>query len=90
MSKYQTLALALLLLGATVLVALSPLYFCIVVPIIGVLMFGSLTTYQYVRDWHIINKARTDTTASSMLLPPPAMTSPGSTRLFVPPPLERR
>ncbi len=90
MSKQQTLSLALLLLGAFVLLALSPFYVCTGVPLIGVLIFGSLTTYQYMRDWHIINKARTDTTASSMLSPPPAITSPGSTRLFVPPPLERR
>ena len=53
------------------------------------LMLSSVWSYKFIRDRGIIQQARLESGRRPEVIAPP-MTSPGSNRLFVPPPLDRR
>jgi hypothetical protein len=54
------------------------------------LVFGCIYAYKFIRDRSIMSASRLPAHYGPILKAPPAMSSEGSTRLFVPQPLERR
>lgn len=90
MSKVKALWLAI---GSIVLVAVfmvAQQVTCMYMFVIFALVFGAIAFYKYARDARIVNQAETEQLQAADRLPlPPQMTSKGSSRLFVPPPLDK-
>ncbi len=89
MSKYKTLAWALFCLGLAILLAYTHLGMCSGVFIFYAFCLGLTAAYKFNRDRGIIRRAALESQAPKQL-EPPAMTSKGSTRLFVPEPRNHR
>lgn len=53
----------------------------------GAVLFGSIWLYKYRRDFNIIAQARLEKEKTPNIPTLPPMTSSGSRRLFVPPPI---
>lgn len=88
MSRSQTLAWAVLSFAAGILCyAISLAIFGQAAFIVAVCFIG-VWLYKLIRDRRIINQAQLTSGREEKILPPP-MTSPGSSRLFVPQPLDR-
>jgi hypothetical protein len=88
MSKGKALSLAAIALLFAAL--LMPVQFGCAAPFLGIALFyGAVAYYKHVRDVKIIHQAEQEQLAAPapMVLPP--MTTKGSNRLFVPPPLDR-
>lgn len=89
MSKFKTIAWAVFCVGLAVLLAFAHMGIFVLLPLIYAGLFGCIAAYKIVRDHGIISNARIGNKQNPVQLPPPAMTSKGSNRLFVPPPLDR-
>jgi hypothetical protein len=85
-SKTQTFLWAMLCLGLGIVLMviglgiISPAFFVVAVG------FGLRWGYQFLRDISLANAMPEEIGTEEL---PPSMTSPGSSRLFVPPPLDR-
>lgn len=89
MSKGKTIAWALFCVVLAILLAYINLGIIAPVPLIYAGFLGCIAAYKIVRDRGIIQRTRIGSEHPAKALMPP-MTSPGSNRLFVPPPLEHR
>ncbi len=91
MSKGKALAFVALALFLAMLCLPVHLYACMF-PFIGAAMvFGAIAYAKYMRDRNMIASAKQEQLLASRQLPaPPPMSSKGSSRLFVPPPIDRR
>jgi hypothetical protein len=54
---------------------------------VGAVLFGSIWLYKYRRDFNIVSQARLVKVKTTLKPSLPPMTSQGSRRLFVPPPI---
>jgi len=90
MSKGKTLAWTLFCVGLTIICAYANMSYVTLAPLSWAVMLGAIAAYKFIRDHGIISNARVYRGHTPVQLPPLAMTSKGSTRLFVPPPLDRR
>lgn len=91
LSKRRAINLALLCVVLSVLFTVWFLPPCLLGSVLLGLIFGGIWLAKHERDFQYIIAAKAD--AEQALLAPPApplMTTPGSQRLFVPPPLDRR
>jgi len=84
MSKGKSLGLTILCGVFVVIFLFTPLYGCVFPFLIIV-----ITYKKHLRDTSIITEAYQQQATASRQLPVPAMTSKGSNRLFVPPPLQQ-
>ncbi len=89
MSKAAALGYALLCVGLAVSCYVIHLSICGSSFLFIALPLGGLWLYKFTRDRSIIRNARIEAAREPAQLAP-SMTSPGSERLFVPPPLDRR
>ena len=90
MSKTQALgwALGCLIAGPLLIFTHLPMFvFCGGSALTSGIIFAIIWCYKFSRDRGIIQNARLEAEQEPALMPP--MTSPGSSRLFVPPPLDR-
>ncbi len=85
MSKGKALGLTILCGVFCVIFLFTPLYGCVFPFLIVGLVFGLIAYRKHQRDTNIITEAYQQQATTSRQLPEPAMTSKGSTRLFVPP-----
>lgn len=89
MSKAITLSWALMCIALAIAsYSVGLIVWALPLLLIG-LMFTLLWAYKFVRDRGIISRARREAERAPTPTTPP-MTSHGSQRLFVPPPLDRR
>ena len=63
---------------------------CAVTALIYAGFMASIAAYKFRRDWRIVHAAEINAAKAPAQLLEPSMTSPGSSRLFVPPPLNER
>ena len=87
MSKFQALKWAVLCIALAILFGVIHLSMCIAPFLILALVFGCISGAKYYRDYNLAHTA-SKAPPTAQLMPP--MTSPGSHRLFVPDPLDRR
>ncbi len=81
---------AIVLLGLAIALAQTSIGGCALILVFMALVYGGIAAYKYQRDFNIIADAKVmDIRLNQAHIAPP-MSSPGSTRLFVPPPIDRR
>ena len=89
MSKRQALANVAICLGLAAVFFILQLSGCGTFFLLLAIWPAMVWCVKFARDQHRIDKLRGEGEQQQATLPPP-MTSPGSSRLFVPPPLDRR
>lgn len=86
MSKLKALILSILSAVATVAWFTQQDYMLMWAFLAGTVLFGSIWLYKYRRDFNIVSQARQEKVETPKVSAIP-MTSKGSHRLFVPPPI---
>lgn len=89
MSKAKTLAWAVFCIGLFILLSSVNMGYLGFLFLPWGLILSCIAAYKFIRDRGIISQAE-ETNAQPRRLEAPAMTSKGSSRLFVPEPLDRR
>lgn len=89
MTKTKAIGWAVLFGALTIICLPSQTYACAFPFLIAALAFGLIAYKKHQRDTNIIAEADRQQATASRQLPVPAMTSKGSNRLFVPPPLQQ-
>lgn len=88
-SKVKATGIAITCVGMTILLLIAHMAVCIGPFVLGACVYGCIAWYKYTRDTHIANETRYIASTQQQVLPP-MKTNPGSSRLFVPPPLPRQ
>ena len=92
MSKAKAVTYAAVAAGFTLLILFffpSAAFGCAFPFGLAALIFCAIAYAKHRRDVQIIRDAEWQRQHSRRVLPPPAMSSKGSSRLFIPPPLDR-
>lgn len=95
MSKAKAITLAVgcctvaLICGITQQSNMSTFLPCVLMFLAWGVLFAAIGGYKTYRDHAIITRAREEAARVERRIEPPAMTTPGSSRLFIPPQLDR-